>query len=66
MLVPVISGSDKTVASNATGQQEYHPVVCSAGILTNAARRAQGISVLPTAFLPIPKSTSCLTIIYSM
>ena len=56
MLVPVISGSDKTTVSVATGHQEYHPVYQSPGIITNAARRAHGNAVLPVAFLPIPKS----------
>ncbi|KAF8161663.1 hypothetical protein B0H34DRAFT_782033 [Crassisporium funariophilum] len=55
MLVPVISGSDKTTVSVATGHQEYHPVYQSPGNLTNTARRGHGNSVLPVAFLPIPK-----------
>lgn len=56
MFVPVISGSDKTTVSVATGHQEYHPVYQSPGNLTNPARRGHGLGVLPTAFLPIPKS----------
>ena len=56
MLVPIISGSDKTTVSVATGHQEYHPVYQSPGNITNIARRAHGNSVLPVAFLPIPKS----------
>jgi hypothetical protein len=56
MLVPLISGSDKTTVSAATGHQEYHPVYQSPGNVTNIARRAHGNSVLPVAFLPIPKS----------
>ena len=56
MLVPVISGSDKTTVSVATGHQEYHPAYQSPGNLTNPARRSHGNGVLPTAFLPIPKS----------
>ena len=58
MLVPVISGSDKTTVSVATGHQEYHPVYESPGVITNTARRAHGNAVLPVAFLPIPKSSS--------
>lgn len=58
MLVPIISGSDKTTVSVATGHQEYHPVYQSPGIITNTARRAHGNSVLPVVFLPIPKSES--------
>lgn len=56
MFVPVISGSDKTTVSVATGHQEYHPVYMSPGNITNPARRAHGNGVLPVAFLPIPKS----------
>ncbi|KDR66445.1 hypothetical protein GALMADRAFT_147875 [Galerina marginata CBS 339.88] len=56
MLVPIISGSDKTTVSVATGHQEYHPVYESPGPITNTARRAHGNAVLPVAFLPIPKT----------
>ncbi|KAJ6506530.1 hypothetical protein C8R45DRAFT_508629 [Mycena sanguinolenta] len=55
--VPVISGSDKTTVSVATGHQEYHPVYVSPGILSGPARRAHGNSVLPVAFLIIPKTS---------
>jgi hypothetical protein len=73
MFVPVIAGSDKTIVSDMTGHQEYHPVYMLPGNLTNIARRAHGNALLPVAFLPIPKSThliSCwssnyLTQIYS-
>lgn len=58
MFVPVVAGSDKTTVSVATGQQEYHPVYMSPGNLTNIARRAHGTSVMPVAFLPIPKGVS--------
>jgi hypothetical protein len=56
MFVPVVAGSDKTTVSVATGHQEFHPVYMSPGNITNVARRAHGNSVLPIAFLPIPKS----------
>ena len=56
MLVPVISGSDKTTVSVATCHQEYHPVYQSPGNVTNPAHRRHGNEVLPTTFLPIPKS----------
>jgi hypothetical protein len=56
MLVPIISGSDKTMVSVATGHQEYHPVYQSPGIITNTAQHAHRNAVLPVAFLPIPKS----------
>lgn len=55
MLISVVSGSDKTVASVATGQQEFHPLYISPGNVHNPARRAHGIGFLPCAFLPIPK-----------
>ncbi|KAH6908107.1 hypothetical protein BKA70DRAFT_1104154 [Coprinopsis sp. MPI-PUGE-AT-0042] len=55
MLVPVVSGLDKTTVSVATGHQEFHPFYVSAGNLTNAARRGHGNGVVPVAFLPIPK-----------
>ncbi|KZP19656.1 hypothetical protein FIBSPDRAFT_911331 [Athelia psychrophila] len=54
--LPIVSGSDKTTVSVATGHQEFHPVYMSPGNLTNIARRAHGNSVLPVAFLPIPKA----------
>ncbi|KAL1663475.1 hypothetical protein GGF50DRAFT_115990 [Schizophyllum commune] len=56
MFVPVISGSDKTTVSVATGHQEYHPVYISPGCITNTARRAHGDGILPVAMLPIPKT----------
>jgi len=55
MLVPIVSGSDKTTVSVATGHQEFHPVYVSPGNISNAARRGHGMGVLPFAFLPIPK-----------
>ncbi|KAJ8080890.1 hypothetical protein PM082_017725 [Marasmius tenuissimus] len=55
MLAPIVMGSDKTTVSVATGHQEFHPAYVSLGNLSNIARRAHGNSVLPFAFLPIPK-----------
>ena len=55
MVVPIISGSDKTTASVGTSQQEYHPVYVSVGNISNTAWQSHGIGVLPVAFLPIPK-----------
>ncbi|KAJ2921951.1 hypothetical protein H1R20_g15145, partial [Candolleomyces eurysporus] len=55
MVVPIVSGLDKTTVSVATGHQEYHPFYFSAGNLTNLARRSHGNGVVPIAFLPIPK-----------
>ena len=62
MFVPIVAGSDKTTVSVATGHQQYHPVYMSPGNLTNTAQRAHGNSVLPVAFLPIPKSMAHLLI----
>ncbi|KAH6868892.1 hypothetical protein BKA70DRAFT_1211207 [Coprinopsis sp. MPI-PUGE-AT-0042] len=58
MLVPIISGLDKTTVSVATGHQEYHPFYVSPGNLTNVARRGHSNSVMPVAFLPIPKTNN--------
>ena len=58
MLVPIVSGSDKTTVSVATGQQEYHPVYQSPGNITNIAHCGHGNGFLPVAFLPIPKGQS--------
>ena len=55
MLVPVITGSDKTTVSVTTSHQEYHPVYISPGIFTNTAHCGHGNAVLPVAFLLIPK-----------
>ncbi len=55
MLVPIILGSDKTTVSVATGQNDYYPLYMSLGNLHNTARRAHRDSVLPIAFLAMPK-----------
>ncbi len=55
MLVSIVAGSDKTVVSVATGQQEFHPMYVSPGNIDNPTRRAHGIGIVPCAFLPIPK-----------
>ena len=47
MLVPVVSSSDKTTVSIATGNQEYHPVYQSPGNISNIAQHAHGNAVLP-------------------
>ncbi|KAJ8489753.1 hypothetical protein ONZ45_g13441 [Pleurotus djamor] len=57
MLVSIVAGSDKTVASVATGHQEFHPVYIGPGNLHNASRRQHGNGMLPTAILPIPKAS---------
>jgi hypothetical protein len=56
MLVPLILGSDKTLASNATGQNEYHPLYLSPGNVKNSVRRAHCDALVPIGFLAIPKS----------
>ena len=58
MIVPLLLGSNKTLASNATGQNEFHPLYLSLGNIKNAVRRAHRDAVVPIGFLAIPKSTS--------
>jgi Plavaka transposase len=55
MLVGIVVGSDKTVASVATGHQEFHPVYVGPGNVDNPTWQAHGIRFLPCAFLLIPK-----------
>ena len=56
MLVPIIAGSDKTTVSVATGHQEFHPLYCGAGSITNTMWRSHALGLEPVALLPIPKS----------
>jgi hypothetical protein len=56
MYVAVILGSDKTTMSIAMGDTEYHPVYLSIGGLHNAVWCAHCNSLIPIAFLAIPKS----------
>ncbi|KAI0324376.1 hypothetical protein GY45DRAFT_1262927 [Cubamyces sp. BRFM 1775] len=56
MFVPIILGSDKTTVSVATGQNDYYPLYMSLGNLHGSMRRAHRDSVLPIAFLAIPKA----------
>lgn len=55
MLVPIILGADKTTVSVATGNQEYHPVYTSPGIIHNDVRRAHRDALIPITFLATPK-----------
>ena len=55
MLVPVILGADKTTVSVHTGNTEFHPVYLSIGNIHSNIRRAHKDSVIPIAFLSIPK-----------
>ncbi|KAH9976656.1 hypothetical protein BGW80DRAFT_1250159 [Lactifluus volemus] len=56
MFVPIVARSNKMTVSVATGNQEYHPVYMSPGNLLNTAWQAHSNTLLPVAFLPIPKS----------
>jgi len=58
MMVPLLLGSDKTLASNATGQNEFHPLYFSPGNVKNSVRRAHCDALVPIGFLAIPKSMS--------
>ncbi|TEB21048.1 hypothetical protein FA13DRAFT_1834691 [Coprinellus micaceus] len=55
MVVPFVTGLDKTTVTVATGHQEYHPFYFSPGNISNVARRGHGNGVIPVAFLPIAK-----------
>ncbi|KAI0314791.1 hypothetical protein OF83DRAFT_1165069 [Amylostereum chailletii] len=56
MYVAIITGSDKTTVSVATGHVEYHPLYLSIGNVHNSVRRAHRNAVIPIGFLAIPKS----------
>ena len=55
MFVPIISGSDKTTVSVATGQNDYYPLYTSVGNVHNNVRRAHRASVSLLVFLSVPK-----------
>jgi len=55
-MVPLVLGSDKTLASNATGLNEFHPLYISPGNVKNSVRRAHRDALIPIGFLAIPKS----------
>ena len=56
MLVPIILGSDKTMVSVGTGNNEYYPLYLSIGNVHNNVWRAHRGAVAVIAFLAIPKS----------
>ncbi|PSR75093.1 hypothetical protein PHLCEN_2v9329 [Hermanssonia centrifuga] len=56
ILVPVISGSNKTTVSVRTGQNKYYPLYLSIGNIQNRICHAHQNAVVPVAFLAIPKS----------
>lgn len=60
MFVPTIAGSDGTVVSVATGQNEYHLLFLSVGNVHNQVQRAQQGALVLIGFLAIPKSGSAL------
>ena len=55
MLVSIVVGSNKTMASIASGYQEFHLVYVGPENIDNPTRQAHGLGILPCAFLPIPK-----------
>ncbi|KAH9009824.1 hypothetical protein EDB85DRAFT_1881130, partial [Lactarius pseudohatsudake] len=57
LLVPPILGSDKTIVSVATGQNEYYPLYLSIGNVRNNVRRAHRNAVVYWAFLRSLKVT---------
>lgn len=62
MMVPLVLGSDKTLASNTTGLNEFHPLYISPGNVKNSVRRAHCDALVLIGFLAIPKST-CLILL---
>jgi hypothetical protein len=57
MIVPVMLGSDKTMTSVATGNNEYYPAYMSIGNVHNNVRRAHRDAIEVIAFLSVAKST---------
>ncbi|KIM62606.1 hypothetical protein SCLCIDRAFT_24900 [Scleroderma citrinum Foug A] len=55
MLVPIVLGSNKTMVSVATGQNDYYPLYLSIGNIHNNVHRAHQNSLMLIAFLAIPK-----------
>ena len=56
MFVLIILGSDKTMVSVATGQNDYYPLYLSIGNIRNNVCRAHRNSVVLIRFLAMPKS----------
>ncbi|PIL30262.1 hypothetical protein GSI_07440 [Ganoderma sinense ZZ0214-1] len=56
MVVPFVFGSDKTTVSVATGQNDFYPLYMSLATFDNSVHRAHRDSVIPIAFLAIPKA----------
>ncbi|KAG1732804.1 hypothetical protein EDB19DRAFT_1896692 [Suillus lakei] len=55
--VPVILGSDKTMVSVGTGNNEYYPLYASIGNVQNNVHRGHRDAVAIIGFLAIPKTT---------
>jgi len=56
MFVPIILGSDKTMVSVGTGNNEYWPLYLSIGNICNNVHHAHRNGVVLLGFLAIPKS----------
>ena len=61
MLVPLLLGSDKTLASNATGQNKFHPLYSSPGNVKNSICCAHC-----DALVPLSKMVRKQTINYTL
>lgn len=55
MLGPLVMGADQTTVSVATGNTEFHPLYFGLLNPSNQMRRAHRDTMLPVAFLAIPK-----------
>jgi Plavaka transposase len=55
MFAPIIFGSDKTMVSVATGNNEYYPLYAGIGNAQNHVRCVHRNAVAVIAFLAIPK-----------
>jgi len=62
MYCPIILRSDMTIVSVGTGHVEYHPVYLSIGNTHNSVQCAHWNTVIPIAFLAIPKGR-CISIV---
>lgn len=64
-MVPLIVGSNKTLASNATGLNEFHPLYISPGNVKNSAHCAHCDTLIPIGFLAIPKSKGLVSYFFT-
>jgi len=56
-MVPLVLGSDKTLVSNATSLDEFHPLYILPGNVKNSVHHMHCNALIPIRFLAIPKST---------